>query len=74
MEDVGKVGKLAAELMQAVEEEYPDGRVGVVGLVIEVVLDDEQATVLRYRATDPRVWVQAGLFRRVALALEHVRD
>jgi hypothetical protein len=66
-----RIGQLAAELMEAIEaEELPEGlsnaRVGVVGVVVEIEADDENnphgSVQIKYRCTDTRGWVQAGLF------------
>lgn len=66
-----KIGLLAARLMEEIEaEDLPEGfsnaRVGVVGLVIEVEADSEKnphgVVQLKYRCSDTRHWVQAGLF------------
>jgi len=66
-----RIGQLAAELMEAIEgEEMPEGfvngRVGTVALVVELEGDNEDGeghgvNSVKYRCSDTREWVQAGL-------------
>lgn len=67
--DISAVGVVAAELMESLADEY-DGdevQVGTVAVVVELDLPADEgeelgSTEIRYRCTDGRRWIQAGLF------------
>lgn len=65
--DTGPIGKVAAELMEALPEET-EGKVVAVGLV--VVVDDGEETYTRTKTWPAPRYVQVGLFSE---ALEVVR-
>jgi hypothetical protein len=75
MADLSTVGSLAADIMDAVEEEYGENSsasVGIVAVVAEVNVDEEDGpgfTHVLYRCSDNRRWVQAGLFDAAKLAV-----
>jgi hypothetical protein len=65
--DTSALGQLAAELMESIEGDYPEARLGVVAVVVE--LDEGGATSIVYRCSDARRWVQAGLFAAAGRAV-----
>ena len=68
--DTTRVGTIAAELMENISEKYgEDATLGVVAVVVEldVPASDENEhgeTHIVYRCSEPRRWIQAGLFER----------
>lgn len=62
MPDTSEIGKLAADVMDAVQQEYgPDAQVGAIGIVVEVFPREGQ-TVIRTDCSAAQAWIQAGLF------------
>lgn len=77
MEGQERIGLVAAELMEALEgAELPDdveASIGTVGIVIEVDLDAGHgagSTFIRYRCSDPRVWIQRAFFEEALKAVD----
>lgn len=69
--DMTKLGLECSEMMECLASEFPDDvEVGVVGLVVEVSLgaDTHVATF----CSDTRRWVQAGIFREGARAVDAI--
>ena len=69
--DTTRLGNAAAELMDSLAEAYEndDGaEIGVVAIVVEV--NGPGWTGVDYRASDPRCWVQSGLFAAAARAVD----
>ncbi len=64
MADLSELGKIAAELIDQLELDYErdDVQVGVVALVVEITDSDGDWTAIQYRCSDPRRWIQLGLF------------
>lgn len=67
--DGTKIGRIAAEVMERVENEKPDDgeelSIGTVAVIVEVLADEEDGpgwSWISYRCSDVRPWVQAGLF------------
>jgi hypothetical protein len=76
IEGAEKLGKLAAEVMQMIDEAtIEDGceaRVGAVAVVVELNVDEDDGpgfTEIRYRHSDSRRWVQAGFFEAATRAV-----
>jgi hypothetical protein len=69
--DTTELSKLALELIERLADDYEDWekvKTGVVGLVVEVNGKhpemDNEVTVIEYRCSDPRRWVQGAIFDR----------
>lgn len=65
MLDTTKLSTLALDLIESLAEAHDeDAEVGTIALVVEVngAHEGEPATWVEYRCTDPRRWIQAGLF------------
>jgi hypothetical protein len=64
--NISEVGNLAAEFMEQLERQYDSEnvKIGVVGLVVELNFNrpEGESTVIQYMCSDPRRWVQAGIF------------
>jgi len=63
MSDLARVGQVAAELIEALDEDgavTDKDRLGVVAIVVE--LNDDIGTRVIYRCSDNRRWIQSGLF------------
>ncbi len=65
--DTTKLGKLAAEMMDRIADEYGDKveEIGVCAVVVEIDVEEEEGdgyTEVLYRCTDGRRWIQKGLF------------
>lgn len=63
--DTQTIGRLAAEVMEFVDQYEGKATTGVVAVVVEVnvdVPDEPGYTEIAYRCSDNRRWVQAGLF------------
>jgi hypothetical protein len=68
--DLTRLGELAAELMEALEDEHgEEARLGVVAVVVEVTGADDEWTAVQYRCSDPRRWIQSGLFAAAGRAV-----
>jgi hypothetical protein len=71
------IGQIAAELMERLEDttvlaDGETGRVGIVAVVAEVTVDEPAGpgrTHVTYRCSDPRRWIQAGLFEQARRAV-----
>ena len=65
--DTTELGNIAAEMMEALAEDFGDGaELGVVMVVAEVVDDtdpDDQLNTIVGRCSDGREWVQTGLLQ-----------
>lgn len=61
--DTTELGSTAAQLMEMIEEEEPDAEMGVVMILAEINGCDEDGgwSSIRWRCSDPRVWVQDGM-------------
>lgn len=74
MLDSTRVGVLAAELMESLEEAIPDGAINVtvdtVAVVAEVRfhVDGSEVNLVQVKCTDQRRWVQTGLLNHAAMA------
>lgn len=66
-----RIGLVAAEIMAQIEAEHPEGRIGAVGVVVQVNYDGHQVIESRTNCDAP--WVSAGLFRRAMLAFDDER-
>jgi hypothetical protein len=74
--DLTELGQTAVEMFETLEHLYgelPNVEVGIVAVVAEVTWGDadEQVTSVSYRCSDPRRWIQQGLF---AAAVQAVGD
>jgi len=74
MIDTSELGVVAAELMEKLESGYldkEDVKIGVVAVIAEIEFSegDDEYTVIEYRCSDPRKWVQAGLFAQTNRAV-----
>ncbi len=67
MAGTGDIGPLAAKLMEQIEREHPNGTVGEVGIVVEIVYEDE--THIEARTTERRAWVATALFESAVRAI-----
>jgi hypothetical protein len=66
-----KLGGFAAIAMEALEQDYPDGVLGEIAMVMEIQSEDDQGqrqTTIRYICTDPRNYVQIGLLQAALLS------
>lgn len=70
MADLHQLGLISAELIDRLEEDYRDAEieVGVVALVVEVTSHKDEWTAIEFRCSDPRRWIQLGLFDAAARA------
>jgi hypothetical protein len=70
--DWGKVGVIAAELIDTLAEQYEgeDVKIGVVAVVVEITSDEEAWTSVQYRCNDARRWIQVGLFDAASRAVQ----
>lgn len=69
--DLSELGREAAALMERLEADYDDGcSLGVVAVIAEVVgqRGETEWSVIEYRCSDGRRWVQAGLFEQARRA------
>lgn len=65
--DTTKLGLECSEMMGELATSFPDdAEVGVVGLVVEITLEDD-STHLATFCSDTRRWVQIGLFQEASL-------
>jgi hypothetical protein len=78
--DTTQVGTVAAELMDTLAEDQErdtdELTVGVVMVLVEVQGTDEDGdswTWIRYRCSDPRVWIQRGMLH-AALEQDQLPD
>ena len=76
MIDTSDLGVVAAELMEKLERSYldkEDVKIGVVAVIAEVEFSDADGeyTVIEYRCSDGRKWVQAGLFAQTSRAVHY---
>lgn len=78
--EIEKLGSLAVELMERLEEDYRDEEnvtLGVVAVVVEINygsdIDPESADggtcAVEYRCSDGRRWIQHGLFSAAVRAV-----
>lgn len=85
MADLSKIAETAAELIDSLEEElashgnvdHATVEVGIVGVVAEINYtgeDGEEYTVLQYRTSDSRKWVQAGLYGQISANIRSGAD
>lgn len=63
--------KMAAELSEEVEAEFPNCHLGTFAIVLEIGDEEENWTLIRYSCNDARRWVQAGFFAAAKEAVEH---
>lgn len=70
-----KVGIIAADLMERLEDDYKDFddvEIGIVAVVVEVNYVDRQddgVSAVEYRCSDERRWIQHGLFEAARRAV-----
>lgn len=74
MKNVGELGVTAAGLMDRIEADYSEFNeveVGVVAVIAEINYekDGEEYTSVEYRCSDPRKWIQGGLFKYASKAV-----
>lgn len=73
--DTTRVGHLAAELMEGVENQFgPEASVETVAIVVEVRHpgdDAGDATTITCACSDERAWAQSGLLRFAADLVDH---
>jgi hypothetical protein len=67
--DATKLGQFAAQFMQQIEEDWPDGVIRDIALVIS--LDDKTDSVILNGCTDDRIWVQRAMYDE---ALDNLDD
>lgn len=72
--EYGRIGPLAADLIEQIEREHPNAQVGEVGIVVELLEEGDAQTTIVARATSARRWVAAGLFAAGLRAIERIRD
>lgn len=72
--DTSEVGIVAARLMDDIETEHADEdlSIGVVMLIVELCGQEE--TLIRYRCSDERLWIQRGLLAEAGRVTEVVED
>lgn len=79
--NLSQIGTEVLDLIEWLERDYSDREVnvGVVAIVVELdeTSDGDEYTGIHYRCSDPRRWVQAGLFagaQRAVYATEEEED
>lgn len=73
--DLTELGQNAVEMFESLDEQYGEFsgvQVGVVAVVVEITWDDgdDKITSVSYRCSDPRRWIQHGIFSAAVRAVE----
>ena len=66
--DQSPIGKLTADLMDGLEEEFSEGQIGAVALVVEILSSDGSHVASRF--SDPRIHVNLGLLEVASRSLQ----
>lgn len=67
MADTSEIGIIAADLMERIERDHPNGTIGEVGIVVEVKYEGQYT--IEARCTDNRPWVASSLFEAAMRAI-----
>lgn len=62
-----RIGKLAADLMQEIDDQHPNGKVREVAIVAEVEYED--STHFETVSTSERAWIARALFENAVRAV-----